>query len=179
MYVSKAREGIARVSSMLQIVSGTILSIFFGFGVIMSVADYEDTRKWFLMYAACLAFSLLPLFLAARKRRDLAWTRQFNAVFLQDQDGVMPLRDLAEKTGLTEEETGRRLRRLLQKGYIINCTLNEGPVPSVNLRGEGTNAKGTRHPSFVRIVCPSCGAEVLLRSGGTGKCEYCGNYLKA
>ena len=62
------------------------------------------------------------------------------------------------------------LERLVEKGYLCNCSLQKTGQPCV-LLSDGSG--------FVNVVCDICGGTTRIRAGSSGKCEYCGKALES
>ena len=68
------------------------------------------------------------------------------------------------------------LERLLEKGYLCNCSLQKTGQPCVLLSDGRADIDGS---GFVNVVCDICGGTTRLRAGSSGKCEYCGKALES
>ena len=68
------------------------------------------------------------------------------------------------------------LERLVEKGYLCNCSLQKTGQPCVLLSDGRADIDGS---GFVNAVCDICGGTTRLRAGSSGKCEYCGKALES
>lgn len=152
------------------LISGIILTVFFGFGVIGGITGQtEGLRQGLTVYLVFLIPSLLLIWkgVSIGKRMDAA--RRYNSIFLLDTDGFVTLEELTRCTGQTAGAVQKELELLFRKGYFQSCAFRQGDGVILS------SAVGDRkEEGFVMVRCPNCGAASRIRAGTTERCPYCG-----
>ncbi len=173
MYLNEDTLDKSRRTSKIQWIVGGIWCGIMVFGIIMGLSGDEDLAPNVASYFGMMVPMLPVLFLAWRKdqlRRDAG---RFNSLFEQDEDGFLPLGDLATKFGARQDQTTRRLQELLGRGYLQKCALERGQNARIVLQMDTGRVKDR----FLGVVCPSCGAPNTARIGFVCTCEYCGTTI--
>ncbi len=173
-YLNRMKLMGVKVSSSFQMVLGVFLLVFFGFGVIAGIVDYNDLRKDIMISVSFLLLGAFVVWLSLRKKRLMEAARRYNSLFEADQDGEIRIRALAKLVGKDESSVLKEMDKLISRAMMVNCSLEMGENARVILLSE----EG-RGDEFEHVSCPGCGADCIVRRGGVGKCEYCGSLVKA
>ena len=177
LYLSKKTLVKAGIKKRIMVISGGILTVLFAISVLMAIVGYsEDLRQNLIIYVALLIPSALLLYqgMKAGALTDLA--NRYNSIFECDRDGVVTISELTKQTGKTTAKILSELERLLEKGYLCNCSLQKNGQPCVMLSDGSAERDGS---GFVNVVCDVCGGTTRLRAGSSGRCEYCGKALQS
>lgn len=176
-YLSKktlVKEGIKK---RIMVISGGILTVLFAISVLMAIVGYsEDLRQNLIIYVALLIPSVLLLYKGMKAGALTELANRYNSIFECDRDGVVTISELTKQTGKASSKILSELERLLEKGYLCNCSLQKSGQQCVIL-SDGTAGKDDS--GFVNVVCDICGGTTRLRAGSSGRCEYCGKALKS
>ena len=176
-YLSKKTLVKAGIRKRIMVISGGILTVLFATSVLMAIMDYgNELRQNLIVYVALLIPSVLLLYkgIKAGAMTDLA--NRYNSIFECDRDGVVTISELTKQTGKATSKILSELERLLEKGYLCNCSLQKNGQPCVLLSDGNAAGNGS---GFVNVVCDVCGGTTRIRAGISGRCEYCGSALKS
>lgn len=171
-YLSAARETSSMIARPLLTISGGILTVFFGIGLVMTLTDPSMQGDIWVALLMLLP-SLWLLWKGIRTGRDLELARRYAAIFAVDLNGALTAEELAAQSGRSGIRIEKELERLFHKGYFQGCSLKKKPL-SVLLTG--TEKTG---PRFVAVVCPHCGGTTRLPVGDEGRCDYCDSAIRA
>ena len=170
MYLAKDKLDRDAAKNRRRLFWTIVMTAFFALSTFWAITDYEGLRSGLSVYAAFLVLGLFLLARAAADRRRLNMASTYAAAFADSRKPELPLQDLAESLGKSGAEAEKELNWLLDKGYLTDCSVLPGPAPRVVL--------GRFHDpeaDFVVEECPHCGANVKVRRGRSGRCEYCGS----
>ena len=173
MYLGNTAMNITRVKSLIQIITGWILTGFFGLGIILYASDPE-LRKDLPFVIGIVVVSMIPLVLGYRNKHKIALAKRYNIIFEADQDGIFTLEQLARQAGKPQSQVEKETTMLIEKGFLKDCTFKRDTIPTIVLSGK---KQKTKESVFRRITCPNCGAEVILKEGQRTACSYCGTYF--
>ena len=177
LYLSKKTLVKAGIRKRIMVISGGILTVLFATSVLMAILDSgNELRQNLIVYVALLIPSALLLYkgMKAGVLTDLA--NLYNSIFECDRDGVVTISEFTKQTGKASPQILSELERLLEKGYLCNCSLQKTGQPRVIL-SDGTAAGNGS--GFVNVICDVCGGTTRLRAESSGRCEYCGSALKS
>lgn len=175
-YLSKKTVVKARTRKSIMLISGGILTVLFATSVLMAIMDYgNELRQNLIVYVALLIPSVLLLYKGMKAGVLAELANRYNSIFECDRDGVVTISELTKQTGKATSKILSELERLLEKGYLCNCSLQKNGQPCV-LLSDGTAAGNGA--GFVNVVCDICGGTTRLRAGSSGRCEYCGSALQ-
>lgn len=177
LYLSKKTLVKAGIRKRIMVISGGILTVLFATSVLMAILDSGDAlRQNLIVYVALLIPSVLLLYkgIKAGALTDLA--NRYNSIFECDRDGIVTIAELGKQTGKANANILSELERLIEKGYLCNCSLQKKGQPCVMLSDGSAEGDGS---GFVNAVCDICGGTTRLRAGSSGRCEYCGKALQS
>ena len=176
-YLSKKTLVKAGIRKRIMVISGGILTVLFAISVLMAIMDSgNELRQHLMIYVALLIPSALLLYKGMKAGVLTELANRYNSIFECDRDGVVTISELTKQTGRATSKILSELEQLLEKGYLCNCSLQKTGQPCVIL-SDGTADKGGS--GFVNVVCDVCGGTTRLRSGSSGRCEYCGSALQS
>lgn len=176
-YLSKKTLVKAGIKKRIMVISGGILTVLFATSVLMAIMDYgNQLRQNLIVYVALLIPSVLLLYKGMKAGGLIELANRYNSIFECDTDGVVTISELTNQAGKASPQILSELERLLEKGYLCNCSLQKTGQPRVIL-SDGTAAKDGS--GFVNVVCDVCGGTTRLRAGSSGRCEYCGSALNS
>ncbi len=170
MYLNHTTMDRSRSVSKVQWIVGGIWCGLMLFGVILGLTGDEDMKPHIGAYIAMMVPMLPVLWLAWRKDQLRNDAQRLNGLFEQDEDGYLPLGDLAVKCGMMEYKLSKRLEELMRRGYLQKCALERGQHARVVLQIQ----QGHAVERTIGVTCPHCGAPNTARVGFVCKCEYCG-----
>ncbi len=174
-YLSKKTLVKAGIRKRIMVIGGGILTVLFGISVLMAIMDSgNELRQNLIIYAALLIPSVLLLYKGMKVGVLADLANRYNSIFECDRDGIVTISELTKQTGKATSKILSELERLLEKGYLCNCSLQKNGQPCVILSDGRADIDGS---GFVNVVCGICGGTTRLRAGSSGKCEYCGKAL--
>lgn len=176
LYLSKKTLVKAGIRKRIMVIVGGILTVLFATSVFMAIMDSgNELRQNLTVYVALLIPSVLLLYkgIKAGVLTDLA--NRYNSIFECDRDGIVTIVELGKQTGKANANILSELERLIEKGYLCNCSLQKTGQPCVILSDGTVAGNGS---GFVNVVCDICGGTTRLRAGSSGRCEYCGKALE-
>ena len=177
-YVSQGVAIAQRSKSKILIIVGTVLTTFWGFGVVGGLFDSADgLREGIPVYIVLMIPSVIMLLRGIKAGRVADTVRRCESIFASDKDGIVTLDELTRHTGRPASRILKDLETAFSKGYFQNCTLQTGSDPKVILANAKTSSRaGT---GFITVTCVNCGGQTRIRAGSTGTCDYCGGPIKA
>ena len=180
MYTNKTRVGAASIKYMIMIIAGVIGLLFFGVGG-YAVAFQDGSVSYMIFAHSFTAVSVLLLIFGIRGKRIARLAGVYGRIFEESPDDLVTLEELQVRTGRPGVKLLPELRKIADKGYFVNCSLEtQGTQMAVRLVGKpGMAANTVRREEPVEVVCESCGAKNLIPFGTRGKCEYCGSQIQA
>lgn len=175
-YLSKKTVVKAETRNRILIILGGVLTVLFATSVIMAATGYnEDLRHNLIIYIILLIPSILLLYKGIKARALTGLANRYNSIFECDRDGVVTISELKKQTGKENAAILSELERLLEKGFLCNCSLQKNGQPCVILSDGSADGDSS---GFVNVVCDVCGGTTRIRAKSSGKCEYCGSALE-
>lgn len=106
----------------------------------------------------------------------LAKANIYNSLFINDPDGVIQLPVLSQAIGKDVPVLKRDVSGLIKMRILKNCKIEKGGYfDELRLfKDMDPKQKGAEE---IKIVCPSCGGETMVRIGYFKSCPYCGSKL--
>ena len=95
--------------------------------------------------------------------------RIYNSIIEEDHDGIIDYDTFASMNGTSVAKVVSEILWLYRNRYLINITLGRTAV-RVDLLSE--------EKDFVKVNCPSCGAQITIRRNGGGRCDHCGTFMR-
>lgn len=141
----------------------------------MALTD-EELKDGLLIYVLFLIPSGLLWYKGIKLGKLMDLAKRYNSIFECDRDGTVTLSELTKQTGKPSGVMLSEIELLLSKGFLCGCTLQKKCNPCVILADGIADMEGA---AFVNALCPVCGATTRIRSGSSGKCEYCGSPIGA
>jgi len=165
----------SNVIAFVELIFGFGGAFIWGTGVILSLTGYNGLDfSTMLLSLAMFVPNVLLLYAGVRRLKYSGRANRYNSLLQADADGARLVKDLASDLGCTEETVVKELEWLLHRRFLKDCTLERGAMPAVYMK------KNTAAwvPEKKTVRCKNCGAFVEIRTGGTGRCEYCDAPLK-
>lgn len=174
MYLNKVKIGAFKVANAFIIgicgvtsFSNLIFSIF--------LMTSEKIEKSF----TAIILILIILFLMSVKIGIIIWRailihrlskcRIYNSLLDEDHDGIIAYSSIASMIGRPEANVIKDIMWLVKEKILINVTCGVSALRVDLLAGEN---------EFIRVVCPTCGAQSVIRKNGGGKCDHCGTFMR-
>ncbi len=182
MYLSKGKLLLSQLVSWFTIL-WTAFGVFLGItgiGLCISAMNgnyniiKEDEIGSHL--AVYIAFIIVPgafLIWAVRNLRLSGKAYKFNSLFKGDPDGTVSVEKAAKLFGKPVDEFVDLFGKLVKKGFLINCSLENLDDPVIVLN----NGAKTVEDRFDTAQCPSCGAFNNIKLGFVENCKYRGAKL--
>lgn len=101
--------------------------------------------------------------------RRLSKCMIYNSLLEEDHDGILSYSSIASMTGKTESAVIKDIMWLVRSRFLINVTVGRTAV-RVDLL--------TDEREFVTVLCPTCGAHIVIRKNGGGRCDHCGTFMR-
>lgn len=167
--VWEARRSIEQNRTILHCGIGAII-----WGLFMSIpfllfGQTSGSPMPFAAYTAYVGAGVLGVFLACVYGVLSARNRKFRrCLMLVQQEHITSRALIGEVMGLSPKKTDALLNRLIRRGLLDGAWLCEGE-DDIRFK-KSVWAKQ-------RVVCQSCGAELVVDLGRTLVCEYCGGAL--
>ena len=152
-------------------IGATIFSLFMsGYIVMVSyMSSEEKTGQTYYLALIYIPALVIAAYLYAVYFVHFHRAKQLSRIFyLIQTDHITSISRLAEITGLDKKATIRHLNTLIKMGNLKNAIVDEkhGEV----ILKESLWAKQ-------RVICQTCGAEIIVNFGHTLICDYCGGAL--
>ncbi|MBE6861446.1 MAG: zinc ribbon domain-containing protein [Ruminococcus sp.] len=180
MYLSKNKLLFSQLVSWITVL-WTAFGIFLGIvgiGLCISamngnynVIEEDEIESHFAVY---IAFIIVPgafLIWAVRNLKLAGKANKFNSMFESDPDGVISAERASRLFGKNVYELTDLFDKLVKKGYLINCSLQNPDNPVFVLN----NGAETVEERYDIIHCPNCGAPNSVKYGFIEQCQYCGS----
>lgn len=182
MYLSKSKLLFSQIVSWVTVL-WTAFGVFLGItgiGLCISAmnGNYTVIREDEIEshFAAYIAFVIVPgafLIWAVKNLGLTGKAYKFNTLFEGDPDGVISVEKIAVLFGMPVHKFVTVFDKLLKKGYITNCTLENPDNPMIVLNNGAKTVEG----KFDIAQCPSCGASNNIKLGFVESCKFCGAKL--
>ncbi len=180
MYLSKGRLTISQLIAWAMIL-GCAFVIFLGIsGVGLCISALNGSDRYFeedeigSALAVYIGFIIVPgvfMFFAVRTLKLAGKAYKFNSLFENDPDGVISVENASRLFGKTVAEVAELFDKLIKKGYLKNCSLQNPDKPVFILN----NGAETVEERYDIIHCPNCGAPNSVKYGFVEQCQYCGS----
>ena len=175
MYLNSAKIATSRVLNGLMIGIVSFLTFINLLFVIFSFSD-EAVKRGFVALIFCGFFSVLVIGGIAvivwriNVIRRFTKARIYNSIIEEDHDGIIDYDTFASMNGTDVDKAVSEIVWLYRHRYLINITLGRTAVRVDLLSDE---------KEFVKVSCPSCGAQITIRKNGGGRCDHCGTFMRA
>lgn len=182
MYLSKRKLLFSQLFSWIIILATAFIILLgiSGIGLCISAmnGDYSVVQEDEIgsHLAVYIGFIIVPgcfLLWAVRTLILSGKAYKFNSLFEADPDGVVSVEKTARLFGKPVDKFIDLFGKLVKKGFLINCSL-ENPDEPVIVLNNGAEKVEDR---FDVVKCPSCGAPNNIRLGFVGNCKYCSSKL--
>lgn len=159
----------------VQMVIGGILTTFFVFGIVETIIG-EIEMKNIPVYVVFLIPSVYLLWCGIRTGMLINAARQYEMIFGYDDEGIITVEELSIQMGKPGYKTFRELKKVIQRGYLQNCTIRMGGHPCVVMDSVGYDEiyHGFNVSSTVEVHCSNCGTVNKIKIGESGTCQCCG-----
>lgn len=186
---SKVAVAVSKLISLVQMISGICVVLFFGLGVIALLSQGDIVSA-----IVCLIFVALGVWLIKVSRKTSKLINEFKkyvAAISHKPDGYIP--DIAASIGTSEDVVRTNLELMLKKKYFSNayidkssnCIIISGRQSGQNMANSANASMPTGNvPNMISTVemvtvkCPGCGGINTIAKGQTGECDYCGSGIK-
>ncbi len=154
MYYSSSGTLLDKIVAILQIsgmaffaVIGFLATIFDAFDSIASSENISFSFGIFIGAVLIMAQGFYKLYMIGNARK-------FNNLFKGDYDGMIEISKIAVLHGGSERKCIQQIDKLIQKGYLVNCHLQNSPTPSVCLheRESKETYLGTGKSLFILLL---------------------------
>lgn len=116
----------AGIRKRIMVISGGILTVLFATSVLMAILDSgNELRQNLIVYVALLIPSVLLLYKGMKDGALTDLANRYNSIFECDRDGVVTFSELTKQMGKATPKILSELERLLEKGYLCNCSLQK------------------------------------------------------
>lgn len=105
------------------------------------------------------------------KLKMVGKANKFNSLFENDPDGTVSVENAARLCGMTISKFVDVFSKLVRKGLLVNCSLDNPDNPVISLN----NGADSADEKFDIVHCPSCGAPNKVKIGFVDECRYCGS----
>ena len=168
MYLNNSKMGAYRVANGIIIAICGITS-FFNLVFILFISLSSHFDHGLAETLLCLIVSGLMLI----KIGIIIWRalmiHRLYSIIEEDHDGIIAYSSIAKMTGVSEANVIRDIMWLVRERYLINITVGRTAVRVDLLSDE---------KDFVTVACPTCGAHIVIRKNGGGRCDHCGTFMR-
>lgn len=171
MYLSKEAVTKRLKSSKRLLLVGGIFAAIGLYGIIVGLSGNANLRTYLRSYIVLFIMFAAVFALGVFNRNQLKLPKQFGAIFSTSTTGIVPVSQLAKQLKLSNDKTLAELERAINRGYLVNCYLDQSGTPAVIL----TNINAAE--TYITVTCPNCGGANQVRVGFAGTCAYCNSPL--
>ena len=174
MYLNNAKMGAYKVANGI-IIAVCGVSSFFNLVFVLFVSLSSHFEHGLSETLLCLIVSGLMLVKIgilvwrALMIQRLSKCRIYNSIIEEDHDGIIAYSSIAKMTGRSEAAVIKDIMWLARENYLINVTIGRTAVRVDLLSDER---------EFVTVACPTCGAHIVIRRNGGGRCDHCGTFMR-
>lgn len=175
MQYSKSKMIISSVIRIIELTAGGIVAFLFGITAISCTGDGITPASDLIIMYSFTVIGLLLILAGIRRGFLLRDVKKYALVLSTIPSGA--LISVASALGISQEEAGKRIRKIINKGYFPDAYINEKEnriVVKGNSFFQHTSERNTHsEPEYIVIECSKCGAVNKLEKGTMGKCEFC------
>ncbi|MCR5489296.1 MAG: hypothetical protein K6F03_04455 [Saccharofermentans sp.] len=174
MYLNNSKMGAYRVANGIIIAICGITSflnlVFILFISLSSHFDHGLAETLLCLIVSGLMLIKIGIIIwRALMIHRLSKCRIYNSIIEEDHDGIIAYSSIAKMTGVSEANVIRDIMWLVRERYLINITVGRTAVRVDLLSDE---------KDFVTVACPTCGAHIVIRKNGGGRCDHCGTFMR-
>ena len=154
-------------------------------GITFDNSVYEKMNDPWMYRAAYLFIALIssfPFVMFWIKFAQSMILVRIDSLLEADQDGFVPIGDLAKAMGLSVPKMIKKINNAIRKGYLINCNYSvtqKAVLLSDKIGKPDTQFRGMpENLPFIGVRCPCCGASLKIRAKTQGTCPFCGRLLQ-
>ena len=191
---SKVAIAVSRTVSLIQIVFGGFITIFFGLCIIVYLFDAEYRISAGVAFlVVCLLFVALGILLIRSSRKKSKLIKEFQkyvTAISRDASGYIP--NIAASIGTSEDAFRNNLDLMIKKKFFFNayidrnsnCIRIASKQSAQNITPASSNVSatpayaGSQAATMVTIKCQGCGGINTIANGQINKCDYCGSAIK-
>lgn len=172
-YISNTAIAKLTLKKHIQMIIGGFFTMIFVYGLVAGLLGYKESlRDGTATYIVMLIPSVLLFINGLRNSIYIGLARRYDSIFMCDNDGTVTIDELSRQTGKPPFKIISELETLFKRGVFRDCTMQKQGKPCVILSGREDSKT-----SFTDVVCERCNGTTRLRTGTSGKCEYCGNWI--
>ncbi len=170
-YINNSAVIKTRIKAKVQKWIGWFFTVIFA----VAILGYIKDGQWRDIPGALLLTAPFALLLWRGYVNDglIKLAKSYAGRFIADHDGTMTARELTTMTGKEESRIVEELKKLFDKGFFVNCTLQAEPFAVLMYDTQVVTV------GFADVTCPYCGGTSRIRIGAVGQCEYCGSAIQA
>jgi len=177
MYLNKIKIGSLKTLFNILIVGAG----FFYFAVliiILAILDHlEEADSVSYVIAVLVTISFFGLIgtgllvIALRSKKRLYRSEQYNRIFEEDTDGIIPYEALSSLTGYPIAKVRSDISSMVNHHIFRNIRYDRNCATIIMKIDTGAD--------FLTVTCPTCGADIKMRLNGGARCPHCGTYMRS
>ncbi len=185
MKKSKITIAVNKTISMVQMVCGIIMVLFFGITIMLFI--FDNSSDGFSVILLCLLFVILGIWLivlSRKKSKLIKDFKQYVVAISSNPSGYIP--DIASSLGISTDTLHNNLDLMIKKKYFVNAFIdkNSDCIVIANRQTTTNNNNTTvntmeQNIEIITIKCKGCGGINSLQKNSVGDCDYCGSPIKA
>ena len=124
-YVNETVVFVHEIKKKIQMVIGGFLTAFFLFGIVGAFTGQID-MKHISVYIVFMIPSVLLLWSGIKTGLMIEAARRFETIFEGNIDGTMTIEEISDYLGKPKYRVINEMETCLKRGYLQNCTLQQG-----------------------------------------------------
>lgn len=171
MYIQRNKLFIYNLISIAMIIFGGFFSFIFILAALLELTNDGMNMNNVIITCITAVLCIIILIIGMRRFRFSGNTNKFNSTFENDSDGILSVNKTAQLYGMTEQQFVILFNRLVKKGFLINCSL-ENQEDFVIVLNNGADSADKK---FDIVKCPNCGGNNQIKIGFVQECKFCGS----
>ena len=171
---------VSKIISLIQLISGVLLSILFGICIIYYVTDANYRvyvgMGFFITSLICEAIGIVLIVFSRKRKKLIKMFREYVSYISSNQN--CSIADIARAMNSSQVAVKKNIQLMIDKNFFVYAHINQ-ETNRIVINGAAKYAqKQMPEVEFVPIKCKCCGGMNKVVKGRTAECEFCGSPIK-
>ena len=181
MYMNRIKKTRYAIFSYFQITIAPIFIILSIMGYYDMITDYDYVASFWGIFPVMSVIGASLLYYGIRNVVTLKSCNLLNECFMRDEDGIVTVKEISLRCGMSEKAVVKRLKLLIKRKCFVNVSVqykNDEPVIILEDNDASIFRRNTQREEYTQVCCPNCGNVSMIKRGTIVNCRFCNGYLK-